>query len=72
MRGGPAISLVRFLLVLLTANCMPLPSSSCLPDLLHTSLWARLMIRSYVINLESNMDFSSVIKVDDDGFQGLQ
>ena len=27
------------------------------------------MVRSYVINLESNMDISSVIKVDD-GFQG--
>lgn len=72
MRGGLAISTACFFLVLFTANCMPLPPSSCLPDLLHTSLWAHLMVGSYVINLGSNMDFSSVIKADDDGFQGLQ
>jgi hypothetical protein len=67
---GWAISLVCFLHAC-HYELYVLPPSSCLSHLLHTNLWVYRMARTYVINMESNIDCPSVIKADD-GFQGLQ
>jgi len=71
MREGWAISSLCFFHVSLATKLYALPSSSCLSHLLHTGLCVYLMVRSYVINLEGNMDCPSVIKAGD-GFQRLQ
>lgn len=72
MREGRVISLICIFHVSLTSyELYALPLPSCLSQLLHASLRVYLTVRSYVINLESNMDCSSVIKAGDE-FQGLQ
>jgi len=67
MREGQAISLCASYACRSRRAACP-PPSSCLSQLLHA---VYLMVGSYVINLEGNMDCPSVIKADD-GFQGLQ